>query len=615
MGGQRGPHDAATPDDGGVVGSGNGKDAGRPRCTDTTCDAHATCDDTSGTPTCTCSSGYAGDGKSCADIDECATDNGGCGVHEICANVNGSFNCSCAPGYSKGAGGQCTGLCDAALADSSVCGSNARCTVQKAGAVCAACLPGYTGDGHTCTDHRSDCPSACNGGSGGDDNAVCVGVGNRFVCACASGYSGSPGSCKNVDECAAGSDACDPSAAQCMDTEGGFFCACNAGYELKGTDCADIDECADSTLYTCPKNAACVNDPGTYHCGCTGDFKGDDPASCYCDLSGYWAMRQDLTQCWDKRTLNNVDFVSAGAMQATVWELHKYTYDGSTIKVEKKGCGEDNTPDLITPLFGTPPGEVYSSYLPDATFFGLPLAKGKDIFAPGVVPDIMFTTPNEAAVAGIDLGPNPEVASWPLHSTDINAPGGAAPAWVDTDGDGQAGLTLWPRLPIDATDPSTQSKPAHYSYLPVHLQSDYPTTNDGTNPDARAGCVSVATRFINKLDADVETCTKITGDVVNVMSEGRVHSCLLVPMPAVNTWATSVTCNPSDWPVSPSDARYCTSDNLQVLDDQDQSQRSQATFELVKIGGLGDTPPDCAAVRRALPAITRGATSPVACPF
>ena len=45
-----------------------------------------------------------------ADIDECATDNGGC--ERNCTKIIGSFNCSCGTGYElDGNGLNCTGEC------------------------------------------------------------------------------------------------------------------------------------------------------------------------------------------------------------------------------------------------------------------------------------------------------------------------------------------------------------------------------------------------------------------------------------------------------------------------------------------------------------------------
>jgi len=43
-----------------------------------------------------------------ADIDECATNNGGCSANASCSNVQGSFSCSCNAGY-DGDGVDCAG--------------------------------------------------------------------------------------------------------------------------------------------------------------------------------------------------------------------------------------------------------------------------------------------------------------------------------------------------------------------------------------------------------------------------------------------------------------------------------------------------------------------------
>jgi hypothetical protein len=573
-------------------------DAGPAHCTASSCDANATCDDGSGKIVCTCKPHFDGDGKSCTDIDECKNDANVCGKNATCVNTEGSYRCECDALFAMNGNSQCTDLCDMAKQDPNVCGSNARCAIHKQGALCTECLAGFIGDGQNCTDHRADCPAECNGGAKSDANAVCVQAGSKYSCKCADGYGGNPGSCANIDECKDKSDDCDAAKSTCTDTEGGFYCACNSGYSGDGGNCKDINECKDKSLFSCPKNATCVNDVGSYHCGCAAPFTGDDPQSCYCNLTGYWAMRQDVTTCWADRTQSNTTFISPGVLRATVWELHKYSYDGSTITVEKMGCGSDIVPDFVSPLFD----ESYASFVPDKVYTDLGMGKGKDIPVAGIVPGSMFSTPAEGAVDGIKLDGDPETAPWPATGAAVNAPGSSTlPAWVDTEKDGEPGTTLWPRVPSDHTLPCVGTCPAHYSYLPTSFSGNPLTIA------TRASCVSVATRVITKMDADVKDCGKITGDVINLKTEGRVHSCITV---AKADWGKDMTCRKADWDAAKASSNSCDST---PFDGQDQSQNSKASFDLVKIGELADSV-DCAAVRAALPAIDHGPPTDT-CPF
>lgn len=71
---------------------------------DVSCAADATCEGGK----CACADGYAGDGRTCSDIDECATAND-CSPNGACLNTPGGYVCTCRDDQS-GDGKTCTGL-------------------------------------------------------------------------------------------------------------------------------------------------------------------------------------------------------------------------------------------------------------------------------------------------------------------------------------------------------------------------------------------------------------------------------------------------------------------------------------------------------------------------
>src|SRR5882724_2997625 len=89
------------------------------------CDPQATCTNTPGSFSCTCKTGYSGDGKQCTDVNECAVGGGNtCDPHATCANTPGSFSCTCKPGYA-GDGKSCVRTSCVNVASS--CGANDDC--------------------------------------------------------------------------------------------------------------------------------------------------------------------------------------------------------------------------------------------------------------------------------------------------------------------------------------------------------------------------------------------------------------------------------------------------------------------------------------------------------
>lgn len=93
--------DVSMTTDGGTGGADADPPDANPACG--TCSPFASCP----VDMCVCNDGYMGDGEVCADINECATNNGGCDTNATCFNESGGFSCACSAGY-FGDGFQCT---------------------------------------------------------------------------------------------------------------------------------------------------------------------------------------------------------------------------------------------------------------------------------------------------------------------------------------------------------------------------------------------------------------------------------------------------------------------------------------------------------------------------
>jgi uncharacterized protein (TIGR03382 family) len=202
--------------------------------------------------TCTVESGYTcgGTPSSCADIDECATNNGGCA--QTCTNSAGSYTCGCNPGYAlAGDGVSCVDVDECATAN----GGCAQTCTNSVGSYTCSCAAGYAlaADGHGCTD-----VDECGVGNGGCPQ-VCTNTAGSFTCSCSPGYTGDGTTCTDIDECATGNGGCSHI---CTNTDGGFTCSCasdqglgsdgltcvtcEAGYQGDGTTCTKIDDPGES---------------------------------------------------------------------------------------------------------------------------------------------------------------------------------------------------------------------------------------------------------------------------------------------------------------------------------------------------------------------------------
>jgi hypothetical protein len=594
-----------------------------------TCHPSAACSlDATGGIMCSCGEGYEGDGFSCTDVDECANGSATCADNAHCINTRENFNCVCDTLFTGDGTVQCRDRCDAAQADANRCDPEGRgyCVVDPTGeATCTSCNAESTGDGRRCTTN-AEC-GALNCGA----NTVCGGSSGSRSCACRPGFDGDPMSgCEDINECTTGSASCDPNTSRCLNSPGSYVCECKSGFERNDSgECVDVDECETNTDrcdvnadcvnkspgYTCEckkgyenqpdgvsckdidecatgaatcragdNTVMCVNTRGSYDCRCPKGYAGDGTTeACYCDLSGWWAVREDATLVFPERAAAGQVLVTKSVTYASIWELHKYKYDGSKIVIEKKSCGSDVAPEIYSPLYD----ETYSSWTPNMVFDHLPLMTSPEVTLAktNALPGSTYNTPRAAIVLGLKMN-DPLNDPWPAKFTDI-----AADSWIDTEDDSEPGLSLWP---IGTTQiAKTGMNGETLSYLPVALE-------EGTTKiDRRLGCASVALRTIGSSRVNIDSCDTLTGQLLETSAEGRVHSCTVLRMA---DWdATDVTCTSDDWKA----ARRCTKDEVQFLDEQDQSNMVSATFEMQKLSGLDGPDQDCPAVRAKLPAIVR----------
>lgn len=254
-----------------------------------TCAPEAACGNTEGGFDCTCHDGFYGDGQTCEACPAVAH----CVGAVVCSGPDDSSCDACADGYT---GPGCADV-DECAAGLDTCADAATCANTDGGYTCA-CGDGSFGDGFTCT--------LCTPVVHCDGVALCTDSIDSACQNCASGYEGS--GCADVDECAAASSPCDPTAT-CTNSDGGFACACQPGSFGDGLTCqlctavaqcvgpltctsasdsscsacaagyaaplcTDIDECAAQPA-PCAADAACANSVGGFDCACKPGFYGD----------------------------------------------------------------------------------------------------------------------------------------------------------------------------------------------------------------------------------------------------------------------------------------------------------------------------------------------------
>ncbi|XP_028410394.1 fibrillin-1-like [Dendronephthya gigantea] len=117
------------------------------------CHSQATCNNTIGSYTCTCSEGFTGNGKVCEDMNECDVKTYRCHSQASCSNTYGSYTCTCNEGFT-GNGKVCKDI-DECVFDHLGCHFQATCKNTNGSYTCT-CKEGFSGNGSVCED-KNEC--------------------------------------------------------------------------------------------------------------------------------------------------------------------------------------------------------------------------------------------------------------------------------------------------------------------------------------------------------------------------------------------------------------------------------------------------------------------------
>ncbi|XP_028272016.1 nidogen-1-like [Parambassis ranga] len=148
--------------------------------------------------TCECTTGFAGDGRYCQDIDECRENPQVCGPSAVCNNQPGTFRCECFTGFTFASDGR-TCIEENRPVDHCQRGSHdcdvperAMCSYTGGSAYGCSCLPGFVGDGRLCQDVDECQQELCH------RDAVCSNTQGSYTCQCHSGFYGDGFQCTPV---------------------------------------------------------------------------------------------------------------------------------------------------------------------------------------------------------------------------------------------------------------------------------------------------------------------------------------------------------------------------------------------------------------------------------
>lgn len=177
-----------------------------------------------------CRRGFSGDDCE-RRLVECSGKRALCHVYTVCAS-DGSVSCECLPGY-EGNGITCTEVNPCKKPNRGDCHEQATCTYTEPGKNKCTCNTGWTGDGKYCYPAqfcilKTEC----------DTNAVCKNTGpGGFICVCKKGFRGNGKQCQAENPCLINNGGCDPRAKCTMVGIGKRSCVCPVGYAGQGLSC------------------------------------------------------------------------------------------------------------------------------------------------------------------------------------------------------------------------------------------------------------------------------------------------------------------------------------------------------------------------------------------